>query len=429
MLLLFLKPTHIFLGIGLTFLAYFLYKKITSPNGQELNLSTLITDKVKLKLEILSLCVTILECTGLMSIAIDRGVDVINAIARYTSIGMLELIFTFLLFELSTKLLKIIVLKPYHTATNKYAALIMLVPLSIAYIVICGILLMVLSIPSLIILQMYFESIGALKLYYIPGFLPHEVVGIVDQAADQMAMQPSDVVMDEFGLPTPELGAIVMILMNPILNIILIPLSISEINESVVKELGKEKAPEKKNDDVPKESSADLSKIINSSPDNKSKLHALFDRLPKIDKSYDPALLKSNLDKLLGLDADKSKMSPMITNKSQSVDDFCKMLVDDFEGMVKTTKLDSTGILGIVDLMDEVQRLNKDKGEMYAKKDKALKELSKLTVASEIADKTKEKDEYEKKEQNLNIVFNNHNTALKTLKETLKQNIKSHRLM
>lgn len=430
MLLLFLKPTHLFLGIGLAFLAYFLYKKITSPDGKDLNLSTLITDKVKLKLEILSLCVTILECTGLMSIAIDRGVDMINAIARYTAIGMLELIFTFLLFELSTKLLKVMVLRPYHTSTNKYGAIILSIPLFIAYVIVCTILLIVLSIPSLIILQMYFESIGALKLYYIPGFLPHQVLGIVNQAAEEMAMQPSDVVMDEFGLPTPELGAIVLILMNPVLNIILIPLSIGEINEAVIAELGKSKTPEEKSKDKPSESAADLSKQLSSSPDNKSKLHALFERLPKIDKSYDPTIIKSNLDKILGLDAsDKSKVSPMITNKSQSIEDVCQILLDDIEGSVKSNKLDSDGILGIIDLMDEVQRLNKEKGEMYSKKDKAIKELAKLTDPTLIKDKTKEKDDYEKKEQNLNIVFNNHNSMLKSRKDTLKQNITSHRLL
>lgn len=428
MLLLFLKPTHLFLGIGLAFLAYFLYKKITSPDGKDLNLSTLITDKVKLKLEILSLCVTILECTGLMTIAIDRGVDMINAIGRYTAIGILELIFTFLLFELSTELLKAMVLKPYHTSTNKYGAIILSIPLFIAYIAICLILLMVLSIPSLVILQMYFESIGALKLYYIPGFLPHQVIGIVDQAAEQMAMQPSDVVMDEFGLPTPELGAIVLILMNPVLNIILIPLSVAEINKSVVASLGIKAPGEKKEKDKPSEA-ADLSKQLSSSPDNKSKLHALFDRLPKIDKSYDPTNLKTNLDKILGLDTDKSKVSPMITNKSQSIEDFCQMLLDDVEGSVKANKLDSDGILGIIDLMDEVQKLNKEKGDMYGKKDKALKELAKLTDPALIKDKTKEKDDYEKKEQNLNIVFNNHNSMLKSRKDTLKQNLTSHRLL
>ena len=79
--------------------------------------------------------------------------------------------------------------------------------------------------------------------------------------------------------------------------------------------------------------------------------------------------------------------------------------------------------------MDEVQRLNKEKGDMYGKKDKALKELAKLTDPALIKDKTKEKDDYEKKEQNLNIVFNNHNSMLKSRKDTLKQNLTSHRLL
>ena len=193
-------------GLGII-IAVMIYRFISKNKGGKLSMSLFFTDDVIYKIETFATFSTITECVGLGLLAFNRGVDPFNATTRVFFMGFLELLCTFFFtLYVTERIERYYVTLPHEKKMSIKEVLI-------AFIV--GSLLFIVSVfPTWIIDKLYYESIGLLKLSWKYSFYPW----------NSLRMTPLQNVS-----ASPEIGALLMIWFNPILNLIFVILYVIEV--------------------------------------------------------------------------------------------------------------------------------------------------------------------------------------------------------
>lgn len=207
--------TLVLVGLAIIGVAY---SKIT---GKKIRIADAFENDFSEVIEIFATVSTLMEVIALSYIAIERGIDPVVAFTRYGLIGFIELAMTFL-FLSTTQKVAISYLEKI-TADNKvtlkehlffYLKLISFIPL----FVFC-------SLPTYAILQLYYESIGALKFIFVHNWNPFK------------QLIPFDVKYAEDKMIFPELAAVLIIAMTPIINIIKVVMFIFQDLPNYVKKM------------------------------------------------------------------------------------------------------------------------------------------------------------------------------------------------
>jgi hypothetical protein len=177
--------------------------------------SEFFAHNAKFKLEMIATYSTLTEVVGLAIIANARGVDIWNALNRYALVGFLELVATFIFMEIGEACIKNLVLhplfKPLVDNEDKpgWASRVIA---SLLGLILTGVILFLcffpLVFPTLIIYYLYAESIGQLLLTFQ---LPAHAYDIWSSIVINVNPNPADI-------GVLEMAAIIMILINPILN-------------------------------------------------------------------------------------------------------------------------------------------------------------------------------------------------------------------
>ena len=159
------------------------------------------TDGFIHKLKTIALLSTTTECIGLMILAFARGIDPFNAIIRYTIFGFIELACTYIFIDTSNRFQNFIINRTLADEKIDFLEIGWIIPYAIVILP----LFLILSIPTWIIAQLYFESTGALRLVFGgTSFLPWEQVQVFETGKHTFV----------------ELGALVVIYVTPIISII-----------------------------------------------------------------------------------------------------------------------------------------------------------------------------------------------------------------
>jgi hypothetical protein len=205
------------------FIAYAVWKIKKSnkdKDGEQFSLSGFFIDDPAHKFEIVATISTLCEVIGLALMAIDRGVEPFNAASRFITIGFVELMFTFLFINVTTGMMKSFFKAIYSDGKVQWHEY---VTYPSAFIVFGSALFFICCIPTYIISQLYFESIGVLKFNYVNDWNPLNY------------LEPADVsstFIDENGkmiTTYPELGALILIWFTPLLNLMQLPLAFINI--------------------------------------------------------------------------------------------------------------------------------------------------------------------------------------------------------
>lgn len=218
--MLFLLSTTNYVTLVLVGLAIvgIVYSKLT---GKKIRIADAFENDFSEVIEIFATVSTLMEVIALSYIAIERGIDPVVAFTRYGLIGFIELAMTFLFLSTTQKVA--IAYLEQITADNKvtikehlffYLKLISFIPL----FVFC-------SLPTYAILQLYYESIGALKFIFVHNWNPFK------------QLIPFDVKYAEDKMIFPELAAVLIIAMTPIINIIKVVMFIFQDLPNYVKKM------------------------------------------------------------------------------------------------------------------------------------------------------------------------------------------------
>lgn len=197
--------------------AIYFYKKGTS-------ISQVLNNNVDELLETLASLSTLVEVLSLSFTAIERGVNVISAFSRYMFFGFFELIFTFIFLSFSNSI--------FEEAMRRIAAdgKLDLKDLRWAFSALIKtiILFLVCSIPTYVIAQLYFQSIGALQFVHAPSWVPYNQFLYYPQPTGEVIFI--------------DLSAIVMIYMTPVMNVLNLGYMILKKSGPTLKQYKKEAA-------------------------------------------------------------------------------------------------------------------------------------------------------------------------------------------
>lgn len=331
-------------------------KSQKDKDAKKFSMSGFFIDDPTHKFEIVATISTVCEVVGLALLAIDRGVEPFNAASRYLTIGFVELMFTFLFLNVTTGMIRNFMrriyldgkVRWYEYLTYPTLFFLMAIPL-----------FMICCIPTYIISQLYFESIGVLKFNYVNNFWPWDY------------LEPADVsntYIDENGIMIttyPELGALILIWFTPLLNVMQLPLAFLNIRAEE-----KKKANEEHEIDG---NSATIDELLNQ-------MDSMFAWCDKDDimKRLTELTDKSNKDAYKAITSGK-------TTKDAYIEKFRKELLGSADDKKKLS-----GWLGYKFVHDELQ--NKVKGELDKHKLRQTKlDEDKRKLDKEIKDLEKDK--------------------------------------
>jgi hypothetical protein len=184
---------------------------------------------------------TLMEIVALSIMAIKRGVDPVSAFSRYTTLGFIELAFTFFFLTQSQNLINWVGKKVVKDGKYDFVEILWVFP---AVIVLTPLFIFC-SLPTYIIVQMYFESVGSLRFQHVPAINPFyqvQWVPVTNTEENPMYL---------------ELGALAMIYFTPFLNILQMVISPFQTIPKLMKEVKEGKVKE----DVVKETSSPIENV------------------------------------------------------------------------------------------------------------------------------------------------------------------------
>ena len=336
---------------------YTIYKVKTSK--EEFSLSDIFIKDAKRKFEVVATLTTGFEVVGLSLVAIERGVEPFNAYSRYITIGFIELMFTFLFINSTLAMIRAYLKKAY--ADNKMSW-IEAIGYPCLFLITVFPLWVLCSIPTYIISNLYFESIGVLKFNYTAHWHPLYYVEPASVATTTYDAEGNKITI------YPELGALIMIWFTPILNAMQLLFSPVEM----IKEAGA------------------LAKERRERADSLTgKSMGLDTALEHVDRffKFTPDLIKFNIDRLT--DPSNPKCHPDISGGKVSPAVYKKTLIDSIIGKVGT---DPAGVVGILEISHEVDKINELERPLIENIDAYKKQIATINAEIDKVDKGKHPD-------------------------------------
>lgn len=183
--------------IGMIMVARHMFKNSKGVDS----IDKFFTDGFIHKLKTIAVLSTTTECIGLMLLAFARGIDPFNAIIRYVIMWFIELACTFIFIDTSNRFQDFIINRTLTDEKIDFLEIGWIIP----YAIIILPLFFILSLPTWMIAQLYFESTGALRFVFGgTSFLPWEQIQIFETGKHTFV----------------ELGALVVIYVTPVISII-----------------------------------------------------------------------------------------------------------------------------------------------------------------------------------------------------------------
>jgi hypothetical protein len=198
---LFLTSTPGYIQVGslivTALLGYLIYYKKKEDPDRNFLLEFFAGSLVE-KLELVAFYTTASECVGLIIIALARGVDLFNALVRYTIFCGVEIAVIYFFIMWSTRVQRAIITRVAKTVLadkhiNPFEIIKMFIYFCL-YLVVALAIFPVFTLPTLAITYLYLESIGAVSIEFvqISPFLwemfdivknPDHEIGILEGAA------------------------------------------------------------------------------------------------------------------------------------------------------------------------------------------------------------------------------------------------------
>lgn len=385
--------------------------------GKKITLSDLFTKNVVHKFEVLAIISTSSEVVSLILGAIERGIEPFSAVVRFSVMGFFELMFTFLFLRTSLSIIQGTIKYSFRDNIMRWYEWFYLIP------VFAGLFLMLplFTWPTWVIQEMYFESLGLLKLDFDVNNFPFYVT-IADVEHEVLDPDTGELIRIH-----PEIGAMVLIWMTPALNVMQ---SILTCRETIISEFARVKKEKSgKKDDKKKDKKDDKNKDKDKKKDDEKKkpidLNQAIDRLQTL-FSWNAEKVKENLQKICGEHNDKSMVNPGIdkgTTSPKELKEKIRTLIVGEEGN------NPQGILGYL----EKKRIVEDKQEQVEKKSKELhtlrENIKKETDATKKASLEKSAKTVEDTREALRMETKKLRDAMKNIQGSLETRLKKSRLL